>query len=76
MRDAPANIRFLSIEPMLEDLGALNLSGMHWVIVGGESGAGARPMQKECVLSIRDQLIPAERIERAILMVRGQNLRT
>lgn len=55
LREAPARIRFLSIEPLLEDLGLLNLSGIHWVIVGGESGAGARPMQKEWVLSIRDQ---------------------
>jgi hypothetical protein len=40
---------------LLEDVGPLDLSGIHWVIVGGESGAGARPMQKEWVLSIRDQ---------------------
>jgi hypothetical protein len=46
---------FLSIEPLLEDLGEINLAGIHWVIVGGESGAGARPMQKEWVLSLRDQ---------------------
>ena len=55
LREAPAKVRFLSIEPLLEDLGLVNLSGIHWVIVGGESGAGARPMQKEWVLSIRDQ---------------------
>jgi hypothetical protein len=48
-------VRFLSIEPLLEDLGEFNLEGIHWVIVGGESGAGARPMRKEWVLSIRDQ---------------------
>ena len=48
-------VRFLSIEPLLEDLGEINLDGIHWVIVGGESGPGARPMQKEWVLSIRDQ---------------------
>src|SRR5205823_1003068 len=41
--------------PLLEDLGEINLDAIHWVIVGGESGAGARPMQKEWVLSIRDQ---------------------
>jgi hypothetical protein len=40
---------------LLEDLGEINLDGIHWVIVGGESGPGARPMQKEWVLSIRDQ---------------------
>lgn len=55
LRDAPAKLRFLSIEPLLEDLGEVNLSGINWVIVGGESGPGARPMKKEWVVSIRDQ---------------------
>jgi protein gp37 len=55
LRDAPAGVRFLSIEPLLEDLGALNLSGISWVIVGGESGPRARPMKREWVISIRDQ---------------------
>jgi protein gp37 len=55
LRQAAATVRFLSIEPLLEDLGEINLEGIHWVIVGGESGAGARPMQKEWVLSLRDQ---------------------
>jgi protein gp37 len=55
LRAAPAHVRFLSIEPLLEDLGPLNLVGIHWVIVGGESGVGARPMQREWVVSIRDQ---------------------
>src|SRR3954453_6966376 len=55
LRQAPAAVRFLSIEPLLEDLGEVNLEGIHWVIVGGESGPGPRRMQKECVLSIRDQ---------------------
>jgi protein gp37 len=55
LRSAPANVRFLSIEPLLEDLGPINLDGIHWVIVGGESGPGARPMKEEWVLSIRDQ---------------------
>lgn len=55
LRQAPAAVRFLSIEPLLEDLGEINLEGIHWVIVGGESGHGARPMQKEWVTSIRDQ---------------------
>src|SRR6185312_10567507 len=44
LRHIPAKIRFLSCEPLLEDLGELDLSGIHWVIVGGESGAKARPM--------------------------------
>jgi protein gp37 len=55
LHQAPAAVRFLSIEPLLEDLGEVDLNGVHWVIVGGESGAGARPMKKEWVLSIRDQ---------------------
>ncbi len=55
LRQAPAAVRFLSIEPLLEDLGEINLQGIHWVIVGGESGPGARPLKQEWVLSIRDQ---------------------
>jgi len=55
LQTAPARVRFLSIEPLLEDLGALNLCGIHWVIVGGESGPGARPMKREWVISIRRQ---------------------
>jgi len=55
LRWVPAQVRFLSIEPLLEDLGRINLSGIHWVIVGGESGRGARPMKEEWVQSILDQ---------------------
>ena len=44
---------FLSIEPLLEDLGKVNFQGIHWAIVGGESGAKARPMKKEWVLNIK-----------------------
>ena len=55
LRRAPARVRFLSIEPLLEDLGDIDLSGIFWVIVGGESGPGARPMKKEWVVSIRRQ---------------------
>ena len=55
LRAADVTIRFLSIEPLLEELGRVNLSGIHWVIVGGESGHGARPMQKEWVVSVRRQ---------------------
>ena len=55
LRRAPAKVRFLSIEPLLEDLGAIDLRGIDWVIVGGESGPGARPMKEPWVLSIRDQ---------------------
>jgi protein gp37 len=55
LRSTPASVRFLSIEPLLEDLGEFDLSGIHWVIVGGESGFGARPMRREWVVSIRTQ---------------------
>jgi protein gp37 len=55
LRNSPAAVRFLSVEPLLEDLGKLNLTGIDWVIVGGESGPGARPIQKEWVISIREQ---------------------
>jgi protein gp37 len=59
LRDTPAAVRFLSIEPLLEDLGEIDLSGIHWVIVGGESGPGARPMDAGWVRSIRDQCAAA-----------------
>ena len=55
LRDVPAKIRFLSLEPLLDDLGDFDLSGIHWVIVGGESGPGARPMQEDWVLNILEQ---------------------
>jgi len=55
LQQSVATVRFLSIEPLLEDLGQLDLSGIHWVIVGGESGPGARPLRREWVISIRDQ---------------------
>lgn len=54
LREAPARVRFLSIEPLLEDLGTFSLKSISWVIVGGESGPGARLMPKDWVLSIRD----------------------
>jgi protein gp37 len=59
LRGTPAAIRFLSIEPLLEDLGELNLDGIDWVIVGGESGPNARPMHPDWVRSIRDQCVAA-----------------
>jgi len=52
LRRAPAAVRFLSIEPLLEDLGNFDLTGIHWAIVGGESGHGARLMQPEWVDNI------------------------
>lgn len=51
----PAAVRFLSVEPLLEDLGELDLGGIHWVIVGGESGGKARPFDLAWARSIRDQ---------------------
>jgi protein gp37 len=55
LRATPAALRFLSVEPLLEDLGAIDLTGIHWVIVGGESGHGARPCDAAWVRSVRDQ---------------------
>lgn len=55
LQDAPAQMRFLSVEPLLEDLGEFSLAGIDWVIVGGESGAGARPIQPIWVRNIRRQ---------------------
>lgn len=55
LRETPAAVRFLSIEPLLKDLGTVDLAGVHWVIVGGESGPGARPMEVDWVQSIRHQ---------------------
>jgi protein gp37 len=60
LRNSPAQIRFLSVEPLLESLGALNLKKIDWVIVGGESGPGARPMDSEWVRDIRNQCSKAE----------------
>jgi protein gp37 len=55
LREVKAHIRFLSVEPLLEDLGEIDLTDIHWVIVGGESGPKARPMQPEWVENIRHQ---------------------
>ncbi len=57
LRSVPADVRFLSVEPLLEDLGPLDLRGIAWVIVGGESGPGARPMDPRWVGDIRDQCV-------------------
>lgn len=59
LRRCPAAVRFLSIEPLLEDLGEFDLTGIHWVIVGGESGPGARPMHPAWVRRIREQCVAA-----------------
>ena len=55
LRKVPARIRFLSVEPLLEDIGELDLTDIHWVIVGGESGPKARPMKEEWADSVRTQ---------------------
>ena len=57
---AGAPVRFLSLEPLLEDLGDLPLDGIDWVIAGGESGPGARPMEADRVRSIRDRCAAAQ----------------
>ena len=55
LRTIDAPVRFLSIEPLLENLGEINLGGVHWVIVGGESGHNARPMKNDWVINIKKQ---------------------
>ena len=60
LRRTHASVRFLSIEPLLAPVGKLDLSGIHWVIVGGESGPRARPMNSEWAIEIRDQCVAAD----------------
>jgi protein gp37 len=55
LQQAPAGVRFLSIEPLIGPVGELDLTDIDWVIVGGESGPRARPMDPEWVRNIRDQ---------------------
>jgi protein gp37 len=55
LRKVPAAVRFVSFEPLLEDLGPIDLTGIDWVIVGSESGHGARPMNEDWIRSLRDQ---------------------
>ncbi len=55
LRKIPAAIRFLSIEPLLGPISRLNLKGIHWVIVGGESGPHSRPLEADWVRTIRDK---------------------
>jgi protein gp37 len=57
LRATPAHVKFLSIEPMLGPLPGLNLEDIDWVIVGGESGPGARPLDRAWVVDIRDQCL-------------------
>jgi protein gp37 len=60
LRDIEACVRFLSVEPLIEDIGRVDLAGIHWVIVGGESGPKARPIRKEWVTSIHRQCRDAD----------------
>jgi protein gp37 len=60
LRASPAGVRFLSVEPLLEDLGRIDLTQIDWVIVGGESGHGARPIKPEWVRSLRNQCVKAK----------------
>jgi protein gp37 len=57
LRHSGANVKFLSLEPLLGPLSNLNLEAVDWVIVGGESGPGARPMKESWVIDIRDQCL-------------------
>ena len=54
LRESPASVRFLSVEPLLGPVGAIDLAGISWVIVGGESGPNARRMERDWVVDIRD----------------------
>jgi protein gp37 len=60
LRRSKAKVKFLSMEPLLGPIPALDLNGIDWVIVGGESGPGARPMLKEWVVAIRDACLKAD----------------
>ena len=59
LQECDVAMRFLSCEPLLEDLGTVSLDGINWVIVGGESGPGACPVRKEWIVSLRDQCMSA-----------------
>ncbi len=59
LQSANAGIRFLSVEPLIGSIGQLGLDGISWVIVGGESGPGARPMEAEWALDVRNQCVKA-----------------
>ena len=59
LRHVPADVRFVSAEPLLGPLPSLDLSGIQWLIAGGESGPKARPMEKEWALDLRDQCADA-----------------
>jgi protein gp37 len=60
LRNTDAQVKFLSLEPLLGPIDALDLSNIDWVIVGGESGSGSRPIKESWVLDIRDKCLAAE----------------
>ena len=60
LRDTNATIRFLSVEPLIGPMGRIDLTGISWVIAGGESGPGHRPMKPEWVREVRDQCLAAD----------------
>lgn len=60
LRKTDAKIKFLSVEPLLGPISKMNLKGINWVIAGGESGPGARPLEREWVVGIRDQCLKAK----------------
>jgi protein gp37 len=60
LRQTPAAIKFLSLEPLLGPIPDIDFDGIDWVIVGGESGPGARPMDADWVFDIRDQCLDAD----------------
>ena len=60
LRTVPAEVRFISAEPLLGPLGDLDLAGIHWLIAGGESGPGARPMEEAWLVDLRDQCEAAD----------------
>jgi protein gp37 len=60
LRQTPAAIKFISFEPLLGPIPNINLEGIDWVIVGGESGPGARPMNSEWAVDIRNQCLAAD----------------
>jgi len=57
LRQVPAKIRFISFEPLIGDVGEVNLHDIHWAIIGGESGPESRPILEEWVLNIKDQCV-------------------
>jgi protein gp37 len=57
IRDVPATIRFISFEPLIGSVGIVDLTGVHWAIVGGESGKSARPIREEWIDEIHNECI-------------------